>query len=174
MQAVQGGITLEVHAYSRSRSPGKVSEFPSRLARVIRSYDTEDLAGLLEVWYDASQIAHSFLTSEFFEQEREKIIHDYLPVAETWVFEEGSRVIGFISMIGDEVGAIFVSPEHQGKGVGRSLMDHAGRSRDHLEVEVFEANAIGRSFYTACGFEVIEKHVQAETGHPVLRLRLQL
>ena len=81
-------------------------------------------------------------------------------------------MVGFIALIGNEVGAIFVSPRRQGHGVGRALMDHARASRDHLDVEVFEANEIGRAFYDAYGFEVIGERVHEETGHLVLRLRL--
>ncbi len=139
---------------------------------MLRKYDTDDLAELLDVWYDASQIAHAFLTRDFFDQEQKDILQKYLPNAETWVFEEEGRVVGFIALIGNEVGAIFVSPRRQGRGVGRALMDHARASRDHLDVEVFEANEIGRAFYDAYGFEVIGERVHEETGHPLIRLRL--
>jgi putative acetyltransferase len=40
-----------------------------------------------------------------------------------------------------------------------------------LEVEVFKANTIGRSFYEKYGFRLIEELVDAETGQPVLKLR---
>lgn len=140
---------------------------------MIRKYAPEDLADLLDVWYRASQVAHSFLSRDFFDQERENILREYLPIAETWVFEEERRVVGFLSLLGDEVGAIFVAPERQGRGVGRALMDHARGLRGHLWVEVFEANETGRAFYGAHGFEVVGKHVHDETGQPVLRLRLE-
>ena len=139
---------------------------------MIREYDTGDLAELLDVWYDASQIAHWFLDSEFFDQERKEIRKKHLPIAESWVFEEEGRVVGFISLIGNEVGAIFVTPGRQGHGIGRALMDHARASRDHLDVEVYEANEIGRAFYDAYGFEIVETRVHEKTGQSLLRLRL--
>jgi len=139
---------------------------------VIRKSNTADLAELLDVWYDASQIAHWFLDSEFFDKERNEIGEKYLPIADSWVFEEERRVVGFISLIGNEVGAIFVTPGRQGHGIGRALMDHARASRDHLDVEVFDANEIGRAFYDAYGFEKVETRVDEKTGQPVLRLRL--
>ncbi len=139
---------------------------------MIRSYDADDLAELLNVWYDASQIAHPFLTRDFLDQERRNVIQKYLPIAETWVFEEEGRVVGFIALIGSEVGGIFVTPRRHGQGIGRALMDHARASRHHLDVEVFEANEIGRAFYDAYGFEVVGAGVHEETGEPVLRLRL--
>ncbi|MEE8488904.1 MAG: GNAT family N-acetyltransferase [Acidimicrobiia bacterium] len=139
---------------------------------MIRKYNAEDLAELLDVWYDASQIGHPFLSRDFLDQERRTVIQEYLPNAETWVFEEEGQVVGFIALIGNEVGGIFVTPRRHGQGIGRALMDHARASRNHLDVEVFEANEIGRAFYHAYGFKVIRPVVHEETGEPVLRLRL--
>ena len=137
-----------------------------------RKYEADDLAELLDVWYDASQIAHPFLTRDFLDRERRNVIQEYLPIAKTWVFEEEGRVVGFIALIGNEVGGIFVTPGRHGQGIGRALMDHARASRNHLDVEVFEANEIGRAFYDAYGFEVVGTGVHEETREPVLRLRL--
>lgn len=51
-------------------------------------------------------------------------------------------------------------------------MDHATESRDHLELEVFEANEIGRAFYDAYGFAVVGERLDDKTGLRLLRLRL--
>lgn len=139
---------------------------------MIRKYDTDDLAELLDVWYAASQIAHPFWTRDLFEQERRDISQEFLPIAETWVFEREARVVGFISLLGNEVGGIFVAPKWHGQGIGRALMDHARASRDHLELEVFEANEIGRAFYDAYGFAVVGEQLDKKTGLLQLRLRL--
>ena len=142
---------------------------------MIRKYNADDIAELLDVWYDASQMAHPFLTRGFLDQERRNVIQKYLPIAATWVFEEEEeegRVVGFIALMGNEVGGIFVAPGRHGQGIGRALMDRARACRNHLDVEVFEANEIGRAFYDAYGFEVVGAGVHEETGEPVLRLRL--
>ena len=139
---------------------------------MIRKYDTDDLVELLDVWYDAAQIAHPFWTSDAFEQERSNISQEFLPIAETWVFERDGRVVGFIALLDNEVGGIFVAPTHQGQGIGRALMDHARASRDHLELDVFDANEIGRAFYDAYGFAVVGERLDEKTGLRLLRLRL--
>ena len=138
---------------------------------MIRKYDSADLSQLLDVWYDAAQIAHPFWTPDRFAQERSDIARKFLPVAETWVFERKGRVVGFIALLDHEVGGIFVAPSRQGEGIGRALMDHAKASRDHLELEVFEANAIGRAFYDAYGFYVVGERLDEKTGLRLLRLR---
>jgi len=138
---------------------------------VIRQYEDQDLEDLLAAWAAASEIAHPFLSEEFLASERENIPNLYLPNAETWVFEDDGKVVGFIALIGNEVGAIFVHPSQQRKGVGQSLMDKAKELRGELEVEVFVKNAIGRAFYTKYGFEPLEEKVHDLTGFDLLRLR---
>jgi putative acetyltransferase len=137
---------------------------------VIRQYEDQDLNDLLTAWAAASEIAHPFLSEEFLTTERENIPNLYLPNAETWVYEASGRVVGFIALIGNEVGAIFVHPSHQRVGVGQRLMDKAKKLREELEVEVFVKNAIGRAFYAKHGFEPIEKKVHDQTGLDLLRL----
>ena len=140
---------------------------------MIRAYQPEDLSQLLDAWHSASLVAHHFLTDEFLAQERVNIVERYLPVTETWVYEQDGRVVGFISMLDNEVGAIFVEPDSQGRGVGRALMDHVRASREVLELNVFRDNPIGRRFYAGYGFNQIGENVCPDTGEVQLRLRLE-
>jgi putative acetyltransferase len=138
---------------------------------VLRAYRDDDLADVLDVWYRASLIAHPFLSAEFLERERQQIADEWMPAADTTVYVAEGRVVGFLSLIGDEIGAIFVDPDRHRQGIGRALMDSALARRPFLELDVFEANETGRRFYEASGFEVVDRHLDAETGHPELRLR---
>lgn len=138
---------------------------------MIRPFQDEDLPALLDAWYRASLGAHSFLSAEFLEAERRQIAQDWLPASETTVYEVDGRVVGFLSLVGSEVGGIFVHPDHQGRGVGRALMDIARDSRPYLELTVFEANSHGRAFYASYGFEFEERIPSGTEGHPELRLR---
>lgn len=139
---------------------------------VIRSFVEQDLGELLDVWYQASLTAHPFLSQEFLAAERSEIAKDWIPQSETTVYESDGRVVGFLSLIDNEVGAVFVEPDFQGRGIGRSLMDRARESRPYLELDVFEANAIGRRFYDSYGFELVSRHIDEASGHVALRLRL--
>ena len=80
--------------------------------------------------------------------------------------------MGFVSMVGYEVGGIFVTPSHQSKGVGHALLDHVAATRSYLELEVFEANTIGRRFYDAYGFRAVGEGLDDTVGLPILRLRI--
>ena len=131
---------------------------------MIRQYEEKDLSDLLDAWYSASLVAHPFLDEVFFEQERKNISEIYLPNAETWVFEQDGVVVGFISLIGNEVGAIFVESKNQGKGIGCALMNHARSIRDILELDVFKDNMVGRCFYEKFGFRKVGEHLHEESG----------
>ncbi len=139
---------------------------------MIRGYRDKDCAAVIELWYTASQVATPFLSEEFLAEEREEIRKVYLPSAETSVFETEGTVAGFIALLGNEVGAIVVHPEWQGRGVGRALMDHAVDLRSFLYLDVFKENAVGRRFYNRYGFQFEREHVHAQTGHIQMRLYL--
>ena len=139
---------------------------------MIRAYDPGDREALLAVWAASAALAYPSWTPAMFERERGDIAEKFLPVAETYVFERDGAVVGFISLLENEVGGIFVAPPCQGQGIGRALMDWARGCRDHLELDVFEANRLGRAFYAAYGFAVVGKRVDEATGQRVLRLRL--
>ena len=139
---------------------------------MIREYENTDLEDLLEAWHSASKVAHPFVSEDFLEKERENIASIHLPNAETWVYELEGAVIGFIALIGNEVGGIFLDPKFHGKGIRRALMDHAKSIREVLELDVFKDNVIGRNFYNKYGFIEEYEHIHKESGFMQLRLKL--
>jgi putative acetyltransferase len=124
------------------------------------------------VWYESAQVAHPFWERQMFDREREAIAEQHLPRAETYVYERTGTVVGFISLLGTEVGGLFVTPRHHREGIGRALMDEARGTREHLELDVFEANVIGRAFYERYGFRTVGERLDEATGFRVLRLEL--
>lgn len=137
----------------------------------IRPYKNSDLDAVLSSWERATRLAHPFMTDEFIAQERKNVAEMYLPNTDTWVVELDEEVKGFIALMGNEVGAIFLQPECHGKGVGKALMDQAQKLHGDLEVEVFKENSIGREFYSRYGFEHLEEKLHEPTGQQVLRLK---
>ncbi len=92
----------------------------------------------------------------------------------TFVAKADGKVVGFIDPRVDEqfhrrIGAIYVSPDAQGMGVGGKLMakvlDLYGRDQDiFLEVVSYNQNAI--NFYVRFGFEKTDTVVSEEQGRP--------
>lgn len=138
---------------------------------LIRQYEESDLEAVLHSWESAVKIAHPFLKEEFLDTERYNIPNVYLPNTDTWVAQVDQQVVGFIALMGNEVGAIFLDPKFHGRGIGKALMDKAQEIHGTLEVEVFRANPIGRKFYSQYGFELQAESVHEPTGQNVLRLK---
>jgi len=143
---------------------------------VIRRYAPADQEDLLAVWDSASRGAHGFMPEQFFEEERWHIPNTYLPKAETWVAQADGRMVGFASLIGQEVGALFVAPDMQGRGVGHALLDQARALHGELCVEVFAENQAAYGFYLAYGFCNMPPTVPPDEvhGHRLIRLALSV
>lgn len=140
---------------------------------MIRAYRQTDTESIIDAWFEASSLAHPFLDAAFMEKEKENIRNIYLPNTKTWVYEKNDNVVGFISMMGNEVGAIFLKPEYHGQGIGYKLMNHVAQFHDGLEVEVFEKNRIGRAFYDRYGFKFIKSYIHEQTEFKIWRLRFE-
>lgn len=139
---------------------------------MIRKYKNSDLEQLLESWYRSAKIAYSFFEEEYFTQERKNIKEIYIPNTETFVFEKDGVVIGFIAMIEDEIGGLFVHPEFQGLKIGKQLVDFCFETRNSLIVEVFENNKIGRRFYDKYGFKEYDRYLYKDTNEIMIKMKI--
>ena len=138
---------------------------------MIRSYKKTDELKVIDVWYKASTLAHSFLGSDFMDQVKKDMSELYLPNADTWIYEEENTLIGFISMLGNEIGGLFVLPSHHSKGIGTQLVNYVHKFHKEIEVEVFKKNRIGRAFYDKYGFKLLKEYFHAESNNEILRMK---
>lgn len=119
----------------------------------------------------AASKAQPFLSEEFNKMVKKAMTEMYLPNSDTWVYVDDHKIIGFISMNGNEIGGLFINPEEQSKGIGTSLVNHMKLFHEELEVEVFQNNKIGRPFYDKYAFVVIKEYIHDATNEKVLRMR---
>ncbi len=154
------------------------SQIPEKSARqrpatdgVIRTAEPTDLDRLTELWLSASLEAHNFISSDFWQQNSEKMRHKYLPASENWVYCENDRILGFFSLFNDNLAALFVDPAAQSRGIGRKLLDHAKVLRPNLSLNVYEQNIRAVSFYSRNGFRVIQAQKDPHTGHSELLMQ---
>ncbi len=137
---------------------------------MIRKHNKNDLDPILDVWVQASTLAHPFLEKEFVEKVKNDMRELYIPNSETWVHEQNDKVIGFIGMMENEIGGLFVLPGHHSKGIGTQLVNFILNTHKELEVEVFKKNKIGRAFYDKYGFKTFREFVHKESGQEVVRM----
>lgn len=95
----------------------------------------------------------------------------YLPQAETLVLEENGQTLRFLSQHEQRLAALFVSPDAQGRGIGRQLLDEAKRRRDSLELNVYCANTRAVAFYKTNGFVAVAEAHDPHTGQAELTMR---
>ncbi len=141
---------------------------------MIRKHIEKDLEQILNVWYHSSTLAHPFLKFEFVEKVKSDMRNIYIPDSDTWVYEKDLEIVGFISMIGNEIGGLFVMPSILGKGIGTQLVNFVSENHKNLEVEVFEKNKIGRAFYDKHGFQLVKEFTHQESRENVLKMRKQV
>ncbi|UWQ22249.1 GNAT family N-acetyltransferase [Jannaschia sp. W003] len=134
-------------------------------SRTIRPYRAEDIEPVIDVWQRANALAHPFLSEDFVAGVHRAMRDIYLPNAETYLLEVGGTVVGFIALIGNEIGGLFLDPAMHGRGHGRALVDHAVALKGPLTVEVFRDNELGRPFYERYGFEFVGDELHEPSGH---------
>ncbi|AGA68224.1 putative P-loop ATPase fused to an acetyltransferase [Desulfitobacterium dichloroeliminans LMG P-21439] len=140
---------------------------------IIRKFKHPDTEEIIEIWYNVSVVAHSFIPKEMWESHKDELRNKYLPIAETWVAEENGNLIGFISLLGNYIGALFITPKEQGKGVGTKLIEQARREKGHLNVGVYSKNIDAGRFYKKNGFAYLSEEVQPETGEVIINMTLE-
>ena len=131
---------------------------------MIRNYRETDLEEMVGLWYDASVLAHSFIPSSFWALNKIAMKEKYLPFVENLVFEEEGKVVGFISLVGERICALFVAPEMQGKGIGRDLIEHAMILKGNLALRVYRENENALRFYEKRGFVTVGEEIDEFTG----------
>jgi putative acetyltransferase len=140
---------------------------------VIRALEPADVDDLIRVWLASTIPGQSFLPEAHWRAMERDVREQLLPIAETWVVKESGEVVAFMAIIDDLIGGLFTHPDHQGKGLGRALVEHARLLHDLVFVEVFEANDKAIAFYRSCGFVDHEARIDEESGLPQLILRLE-
>ena len=132
---------------------------------MIRKSTDDDMDEILAIWLNASIKAHDFIDAEYWRSQLDNMRNTYLPASETYVYESQAGLVGFYSLAGDTLAALFVSPAHQGQGIGRALLSHAKTLRRQLRLSVYKENAASCSFYLSQGFVVISEQPDEHTGH---------
>ncbi|PSL19581.1 putative acetyltransferase [Shimia abyssi] len=135
-------------------------------ALTIRPYDTEDNAVLTDIWYSASKVAHHFLGEDKLHEHRSLVAELYLPQAETWVACLDGTPVGFVGLMNNFVGGLFVSPEAQGKGVGQALIAYCLELKGGLNLDVYALNVRTYEFYNRLGFVETERRPTDKEGLP--------
>lgn len=136
----------------------------------IRHYREVDQAEVLRIWHSESINSHGFIPAKFWEGHLDTLKNKYLPESETFVAERDGQIIGFISLIGNYVGALFVDGIYQRQGIGRTLLSFAHKLKGSLFIDVYKENSSAIDFYHKYGLKERRKKIQPETGHSLITM----
>lgn len=141
----------------------------------IRPFDAAaDTQILSRIWLDASLLAHPFIGTQRLREQQRLIEDTYLPLSETFVAAQAGNPVGFISLLDNFIGGLFVAPAQQGKGIGRRLIAHALDLKGELSLEVYTANEQAMRFYRSLGFLEVSRRSTDDDGLPFENARLSL
>ncbi|WP_096271167.1 GNAT family N-acetyltransferase [Paucisalibacillus globulus] len=124
-------------------------------------------------------VQENFLKSAYNDERmKQRIDHSFIFVA-----EYNDRVVGFanFSPVREdgqvELGAIYLYPEYQGKGIGSALLQQGIKDLDGIKeiyINVEKNNRIGKTFYDAKGFKIVKEFDDDFDGHILKTVRMVL
>ena len=138
----------------------------------IRESSPSDYREIAQIWFAASILAHPFIEQNLLEDVAKKLVYEHLPKTKTFVAIYNNTIVGFISTINDYIAGLFVHPDYQGRGIGKSLLSHIIPNHLELTLHVFKKNIKTHIFYKKFGFVEIADCVHEETGEIQIEMKL--
>ena len=134
---------------------------------MIRACRKTDLDRLTAIWLEASIQAHHFIPTSYWEANKEDVCNHYIPMSETyvWVDEDTEEIYGFISLLADNLAAIFIDPSQQRRQIGKALVQMAKEKRNFLKLTVYTENKEAIMFYERLDFVIRQEQLDEATGH---------
>jgi ribosomal protein S18 acetylase RimI-like enzyme len=85
------------------------------------------------------------------------IAHVRLANGETWIAREAGRILGFLSLDGEDLDQLYLLPGQFRRGIGSGLLAKAmERSPERLTLFTFQRNTAARAFYERHGFRLVD------------------
>ena len=92
-----------------------------------------------------------------------------LTQGETWVARLDGRIVGFMTLAGEDLEQLYLLPGHYRRGIGSMLLAQAKALRSgQLRLFTFRRNERARAFYEAHGFRIVDLNdgSRNEEGEP--------
>ncbi|TEB06037.1 putative N-acetyltransferase YjaB [Pelotomaculum schinkii] len=132
---------------------------------MIKRFEDSHVKEVMSIWLNTNITAHSFIPKKYWVDNYNIVKDEYLPVATSFIYEENNTIKGFISIIDNSfIGALFVSEEYQGQGIGNKLIDYSKELYSHLELGVYVENYRAINFYKKCNFKIKTEQPNEDSG----------
>lgn len=132
---------------------------------MIRKFQPQDTDKVMKIWLDGSLDSHDFIPAAYWQENFAVVRNEYLSAAQTYVWEENGEVKAFASLGGEDyLGALFVSADARGRGIGKALMFELQKNHSRLNLQVYSQNKKAVRFYHRCGFQILREGIDEPTG----------
>ena len=132
---------------------------------MIRKLKGEDINKVMDIWEESTIKAHDFIDKDYWKNNYDTVKNVYIPISDTFVYDDGENIKGFISIIDNEfIGALFVDVKDKGLGIGSKLIDYTISKYGKLNLAVYKENVKGVKFYTHKGFKIIKEQKNEDSG----------
>ncbi len=141
----------------------------------LRPATESQFESITNVWEASVRATHDFLSTQEILELRPQILNDCLPSVTVTVFtDETDNILGFSGVAEEKLEMLFVAPSARGRGVGRTLLNHALSKMSVQRVDVNEQNGQAVGFYQHVGFEIFGRSPIDSQGkpYPLLHMRL--
>lgn len=133
----------------------------------VRAGTAADVPRALEIWRDAVDATHQFLSAADRVEIDRMVADEFLPNAELWVAEDhDGRAKGFLVMDGTMIDALFVDPANHGQGYGTALLEQALSIAPDATVDASEQASNAVPFYLSRGFRIVGRSETDPQGRP--------
>jgi GNAT superfamily N-acetyltransferase len=123
----------------------------------IRRAVLEDMAAVAVLHRHTTRTSLPFLPDLYTPEQDRAFFQDQLfPGRDVWVAEEDGVIVAYAARGDGWLNHLFVHPDHQGTGLGDTLLALATEGMDTLQLWTFQANHRARRFYETRGFVLAE------------------
>lgn len=115
---------------------------------MIRELQKADINKVTDIWLDTNVTAHSFISSQYWQNNFELVKELLLQAI---VYEQNQEIQGFIGLNDEYIEGIFVSNEMRSYGIGKALLNYV---KSKLFLNVYQKNIRAIAFYQREGFKI--------------------
>lgn len=142
---------------------------------MIKNIENEDIDKIMDIWLKSTIKAHDFIDEEYWNKNYSTVKNVYIPMSDTFVYEDKENIKGFISIIDKKfIGALFVDPDFQGSGVGKKLINYALNKYKKLNLAVYKDNKKSVDFYMNRGFKIVKEQKNEDSGYAEYIMEMHL
>ena len=134
---------------------------------MLRPFMESDTDSLVRLWLESARASHAFLPQSVWDSMEEDIRTLYLPMSDEILLhidDASGEIDAFLAFAGSYLGALFVAPKAQGRGLGSRMFRIARRMHPDLTLTVYKDNARAVAFYKRQGLSILGERVEEETA----------